>query len=154
MDFERTRLFLRVQEESTSTRGMQSFADADVLGQVQVGQPHSLLLTFIILKLSMGFLHSLVILFILFASRSLALPQKHSPRDKSAPGCKPFRTEFSDLESSQFRPISDQETFKMDNSGLSMFLDRPKGVIGTTHDGRVNDKLADGATMNSTFYMQ
>jgi hypothetical protein len=35
-----------------------------------------------------------------------------------------------------------------------MFLDRPAGTIGTTHDGKVNDKLADGATMNSTFYMQ
>ncbi|KAH8832764.1 glycoside hydrolase family 16 protein [Flagelloscypha sp. PMI_526] len=98
------------------------------------------------------FAQSLVFFLALVNSWTLALPQSYATRANS-PACTPFRTTFSSLASSQFRPISDHETFKVDRSGLSMFLDRPAGTIGTTHDGKVNDKLADGATMNSTFYM-
>lgn len=89
---------------------------------------------------------------VLICSLFLALAQA-LPRVRSN-SCTPFHTTFSDLASSHFRPISDHESFEIASSGLHMFLDRPKGTVAKTNDGKTNDVLADGATMNSTYYMQ
>ncbi|EIN09399.1 glycoside hydrolase family 16 protein [Punctularia strigosozonata HHB-11173 SS5] len=69
-------------------------------------------------------------------------------------GCTPFHTVFTSSEvsasdSAPFVAISPQGSFSAGEEGLRLFLDRPTGKISTT-DG-INDKVADGATINSTF---
>lgn len=75
----------------------------------------------------------------------------------TATSCEPFHSTFppssiSDYNSHSYSPfvaISPPGSYKTGDQGLELFLDKPKGVI-RTKDG-VNDKLADGATVNSTF---
>lgn len=61
--------------------------------------------------------------------------------------CQSFHTSFADLDG--FTPISQHETYGIGANGLELYLRKPEGTIKTA-DG-MNDKISDGATVNSTF---
>ncbi|OSD00131.1 glycoside hydrolase family 16 protein [Trametes coccinea BRFM310] len=48
-----------------------------------------------------------------------------------------------------FVPVSPAGSYQLASDGLQLFLDRPQGKIVTKQN--VNDKVAEGATLNSTF---
>lgn len=66
--------------------------------------------------------------------------------------CEPFSINFSGFQSSEFTryfvPISPAGSYELGSDGLDLYLDRPHGKINTK--GNVNDKVAEGATINST----
>ncbi|KAH9855274.1 concanavalin A-like lectin/glucanase [Lenzites betulinus] len=66
--------------------------------------------------------------------------------------CEPFSINFSGSQSSEFSryfvPISPAGSYELGSDGLDLYLDRPHGKINTK--GNVNDKVAEGATINST----
>jgi len=71
--------------------------------------------------------------------------------------CQPFHSTFAPSDfaldgSAPFTPISPANTYEVSSDGLELFLQRPNGQI-TTHDG-VNDQIASGATINSTFFLE
>lgn len=76
------------------------------------------------------------------------------------PRCQPFSTTFpssavSYIHSSSsslapFVAVSPQGSYQTMQDGLELYMERPGGTI-KTKDG-VNDKTADGATINSTFF--
>ncbi|KAI0365172.1 concanavalin A-like lectin/glucanase [Pilatotrama ljubarskyi] len=67
--------------------------------------------------------------------------------------CEPLQISLSTSQTAQFNrlfvPISPPDSYELDSDGLNLFLDRPNGRIATK--GMVNDKVAEGATINSTF---
>ncbi|PCH44069.1 glycoside hydrolase family 16 protein [Wolfiporia cocos MD-104 SS10] len=68
--------------------------------------------------------------------------------------CQPFQSNFASIDVSNtpvtpFQAISPPDSYSVTANGLELFLTRPKGRI-TTKDG-VNNKIAQGATVNSTF---
>lgn len=67
--------------------------------------------------------------------------------------CEPFSISFQSSRVSEidgsFVAISPPGSYELDSEGLKLFLDRPHGKITTK--GNVNDRIADGATVNSTF---
>ncbi|KAF7790187.1 hypothetical protein EIP86_001139 [Pleurotus ostreatoroseus] len=71
--------------------------------------------------------------------------------------CTPFHSKFpaSDVSSSEnyapFVVVSPPGSYSVDETGLQLYLKKPVGKI-TTKDG-VNNVVADGATVNSTFTM-
>ena len=71
--------------------------------------------------------------------------------------CTPFHSKFpaSDVSSSgnyaPFVVVSPPGSYSVDETGLQLYLKKPVGKI-TTKDG-VNNVVADGATVNSTFTM-
>ncbi|KAI0763829.1 concanavalin A-like lectin/glucanase [Trametes elegans] len=60
-----------------------------------------------------------------------------------------FRTTRSSDFSEYFIATSPPASYELDSDGLQLFLDKPRGKVTT--NGNVNDKTADGATINSTF---
>ncbi|KAK0218185.1 glycoside hydrolase family 16 protein [Armillaria fumosa] len=66
--------------------------------------------------------------------------------------CQPFHTTFPSgsvgLADSPFRAISPPETYETCDNGLAMYLLKPEGAVRRT--GNVNDKIGQGATINST----
>ncbi|KAI0060249.1 concanavalin A-like lectin/glucanase [Artomyces pyxidatus] len=73
--------------------------------------------------------------------------------------CAPFSTTFSPGSvsprssdaSTPFVAVSPEGSYRADGDGLQLYLQRPPGRVTTA--GGVNDKVADGATINSTFVM-
>lgn len=73
--------------------------------------------------------------------------------------CRPFSTTFplSSVSntysnahlSSPFTAISPLGSYQTTHGGLELYLEKPEGEIGTKNG--VNDKIAEGATVNSTF---
>ncbi|KAI0819579.1 concanavalin A-like lectin/glucanase [Trametes gibbosa] len=66
--------------------------------------------------------------------------------------CEPYtvslrRSHAADFEK-HFVPISSSESYELSSDALDLYLDRPRGRITTK--GNVNDKVAEGATINST----
>ncbi|KAI0046721.1 glycoside hydrolase family 16 protein [Auriscalpium vulgare] len=79
---------------------------------------------------------------------------------RTAGNCMPLHTNFSPGSvasrssapgSSPFIAVSPEGSYSTTDGGLKLFLQRPSGKITT--DGGVNDKVAEGATINSTFTM-
>lgn len=72
-------------------------------------------------------------------------------------GCTPFHTTFADgsvarrgsHSSESFVSLSPDGSYEVGSGGLQLFMQKPRGKV--TKSGGVNDKLADGATVNSTF---
>lgn len=65
--------------------------------------------------------------------------------------CQPFHTTFpsgSVGPDSLFRALSPPETYETGDDGLAMYLLKPEGPVKRT--GNVNDKIGQGATINST----
>ncbi|KAI0644293.1 concanavalin A-like lectin/glucanase [Trametes meyenii] len=77
---------------------------------------------------------------------------QHSTR-ADASQCKQFYISLGAAQVADFDrlfiPISPPGSYERDSNGLKLFLDRPQGKITTK--GSVNDKVAEGATINSTF---
>ena len=76
------------------------------------------------------------------------------PRRSSA-RCQPMEVDFAsdgDVSRSQFQAVSPPGSYAADDEGLKLYLEKPRGTV-RTKDG-VNDVVAEGATMNSTFYIQ
>ncbi|KAJ7449671.1 concanavalin A-like lectin/glucanase domain-containing protein [Mycena latifolia] len=76
---------------------------------------------------------------------------EHSPRDTR---CQPLNMMFSDKSASpsfnsRFTPISPERSYALTDKGLEMYLYKPNGPV--TASAGVNDKLGDGATINSSF---
>lgn len=73
----------------------------------------------------------------------------------SNPGCQPFHTTFSSSDAvsrstgTPFIADSPEGSYAVTGQGLELYLDRPQGKI--TRKGGVNNVVADGATVNSTF---
>ncbi|KDQ50393.1 glycoside hydrolase family 16 protein [Jaapia argillacea MUCL 33604] len=67
----------------------------------------------------------------------------------SPTSCHPFRTIFTTSQSDSFIAISPRNSYNMAGDGLHLYLDNPGGDV--TRKGGVNNKVADGATFNSTF---
>ncbi|KAL1942970.1 hypothetical protein VTO73DRAFT_4641 [Trametes versicolor] len=67
--------------------------------------------------------------------------------------CEPLSISFESAPSADvdrsFVAISPPGSYELGSGGLQLFLDRPHGSVTTK--GNVNDKLAEGATINSTF---
>lgn len=75
-------------------------------------------------------------------------------------GCTPFKSSFpsgsvaskeASNPSEPFVALSPDGSWAVGGDGLELYLQRPKGEVNTK-DG-VNDVVADGATVNSTFTM-
>ncbi|SJL03436.1 uncharacterized protein ARMOST_06791 [Armillaria ostoyae] len=68
--------------------------------------------------------------------------------------CQPFHTTFpsgsvsNTGSDSLFRALSPPETYETGDDGLAMYLLKPEGPVKRT--GNVNDKIGQGATINST----
>ncbi|KIY63790.1 hypothetical protein CYLTODRAFT_457813 [Cylindrobasidium torrendii FP15055 ss-10] len=61
--------------------------------------------------------------------------------------CTPFRTDFKTLDG--FHHIGHDNQYALTGNGLELYIERPSGRV-KSKDG-VNDKLATGSTVNSTF---
>ncbi|KAI0351873.1 concanavalin A-like lectin/glucanase [Trametes cingulata] len=76
---------------------------------------------------------------------------RHLTRSSTAQ-CEPFNVTLSVSQGAAFSrlfvPTSPPDSYELDLEGLKLFLDRPNGNIHTK--GRVNDKVSEGATINST----
>ncbi|KAK0189144.1 glycoside hydrolase family 16 protein [Armillaria mellea] len=71
--------------------------------------------------------------------------------EASDSSCNPFHTTFpsgSVGPDSFFRALSPPETYEICDDGLAMYLLKPEGSVKRT--GNVNDKIGQGATINST----
>lgn len=84
-------------------------------------------------------------------------PTYYYPRSS---GCTPFKSSFpsgsvaskeASSPSEPFVALSPDGSWAVGGDGLELYLQRPKGEVNTK-DG-VNDVVADGATVNSTFTM-
>ncbi|KAF8328349.1 concanavalin A-like lectin/glucanase domain-containing protein [Cantharellus anzutake] len=74
---------------------------------------------------------------------------------KTRPSCTPYRSEFrtsSSISQEYFVPVdTPPRSYGFQSPGiLALRLDRPNGRIKTSKG--INDKVADGATLNSTMY--
>ncbi len=67
--------------------------------------------------------------------------------------CTPLSISFDSARAADvdrsFVAISPPGSYELDSDGLQLFLDKPHGSVTTK--GNVNNKLAEGATINSTF---
>lgn len=78
-------------------------------------------------------------------------------RSSPSTSCKPFHSTFSPSEISPpslfynppFVPVSPPGSYAVGNDGLELFMDKPKSRVKTK--GGVNNIVAEGATINSTF---
>ena len=78
-----------------------------------------------------------------------------NPR-RSGSQCEPFHSNFehSDISSNHFAStpfvaISNNDSYSVSQNGLELYLEKPNRPV-KTKDG-VNDVVAEGATVNSTF---
>ncbi|KZT21168.1 glycoside hydrolase family 16 protein [Neolentinus lepideus HHB14362 ss-1] len=86
---------------------------------------------------------------ILLLLSSLLVNAAHLPKPRAA-DCQPLYITFADsFLPRELVPISHSDSYDVSDGGLHMYLERPGGDV-RTKDG-VNDKVADGATFNSTF---
>ncbi|KAJ6610234.1 glycoside hydrolase family 16 protein [Mycena sp. CBHHK59/15] len=79
----------------------------------------------------------------------------HNTRD-SGSQCQSFHTSFDQSSmypspGAHFIPISPEGSYSLTSSGLELYLHKPEGPV-TTATG-VNDKIGNGATINSTFVL-
>ncbi|KAF7370643.1 Glycoside hydrolase family 16 protein [Mycena sanguinolenta] len=95
---------------------------------------------------------SIFLSFLTFIILDLSHALKHTTRET----CQRLdRITFDDSDSasrafySNFIPISPDNSYALTSNGLELYLYKPEGRV-TTSDG-VNDQLANGATINSTF---
>ena len=51
-----------------------------------------------------------------------------------------------------FVALSPPDSYRNTDQGLELYLRRPEGTV--TRKGHTNDKIAEGATINSTFVVQ
>lgn len=82
----------------------------------------------------------------------------YHPRSFNAQ-CQPFHTTFpsssiSNIRHTSYAPtpfiaISEEGSYQTTHGGLELYINKPEGNVRTKHG--VNDKTADGATVNSTF---
>lgn len=61
--------------------------------------------------------------------------------------CTPFRADFKTLDG--FHHLGHDDQYTLSDQGLELYIQRPGGRV-KSKDG-VNDKLATGSTVNSTF---
>lgn len=120
----------------------------------------SLLLDLMAGKLRMLARFSLCLL-LAFDLMSNTKAHSHSRRSslttRSDSQCQPFQSNLgpssvSSDGSKDFVAISPSGSYSTSGNGLELYLKKPKGSI-TTKD-RVNDKIGDGATINSTFTLR
>lgn len=76
---------------------------------------------------------------------------------RSSTQCEPFKSSFasgdvSNSDASPFRVVSPKGSYAETDDGLKLYLEKPHGTVHTKSG--VNDVVAEGATVNSTFYMQ
>ncbi|KAF8219128.1 hypothetical protein L208DRAFT_1427141 [Tricholoma matsutake] len=70
----------------------------------------------------------------------------------SSPRCLPLSTTFSSSSVSSVAPfvaITPRHSYQTTQAGLELYMERPQGAIKSKNG--VNDKIAEGATVNSTF---
>lgn len=78
----------------------------------------------------------------------------------SRSSCTPFKSTFgsgsvgskgSSSSSEPFVAVSPEGSWALGEGGLELYMEKPKGDVKT--EGGINDVVADGATVNSTFTM-
>ncbi|KAI0070047.1 glycoside hydrolase [Panus rudis PR-1116 ss-1] len=89
---------------------------------------------------------------------ALAIDPKAIYTRRSSSSCQPFQSDFrsgdvSRSSNSPFVAISPMGSYKVGGNGLELYLDKPSGQIKTKIEEGVpvNEKVAEGATVNSTF---
>jgi hypothetical protein len=103
----------------------------------------------------MQLVHAFLFFLILGIANSVDAGVMHTRR--SSARCQPFQTSFSSGDdvstssSSPLRIVGSTDSYSVDDDGLKLYLEKPPGTVHTK-DG-VNDVVAEGATVNSTFYM-
>ncbi|GJE90396.1 glycoside hydrolase family 16 protein [Phanerochaete sordida] len=98
--------------------------------------------------------HALLLVLILGTANSVDAAVVETRRSSSS--CQPFESSFlaSDLsryDDTSFRVVSPPGSVVTSSRGLELYLEKPRGLVHTK-DG-VNDVVAEGATVNSTFTM-
>lgn len=100
-------------------------------------------------------LHALLLVLVLGTLHSVDAAVVEARR--SSPSCQPMNVTFSSSSdvsgspSSPFQGISPEGSYSTDETGLKLYLEKPHGTVHTK--GGINDIVAEGATVNSTFYM-
>lgn len=102
----------------------------------------------------MQILHALLVFLVLGTLNSVDARVAHA-RGSSAQ-CQPFHTSFapSDVSTSPTSPflaVSPDGSYSVTDKGLQLFMDKPGGTVHTK--GGINDVVAEGSTVNSTFYL-
>jgi hypothetical protein len=96
--------------------------------------------------------HALLLLLILGTANSVDAVAVKTRRSSSS--CQPFKSSFASSDVSKygdtpFRVVSPEGSVSLGDGGLKLFLEKPRVKVHTK-DG-VNDVVAEGATVNSTF---
>lgn len=85
-------------------------------------------------------------------------PAYYSHSSRSS--CTPFKSTFgsgsvgskgTSSSSEPFVAVSPDDSWALGSGGLELYMEKPKGDVKT--EGGINDVVADGATVNSTFTM-
>ena len=102
----------------------------------------------------MQIVHALLVFLVLGTLNSVDAVAVKSRRTSSR--CQPFKTSFASSDvsrswNSSFRVVSPERSYSTSDKGLQLFMEKPAGIVHTK-DG-VNDTVAEGATVNSMFYM-
>jgi len=94
-------------------------------------------------------------------SEVLCSPSRAAPKSPTKPAlartvsqCTPMVENFqsSKLPPSWIELSSNSQAYKMNpGGGVNLFLNPPAGSVSTSADGKTNDKLGDGSTLNSTY---
>lgn len=98
--------------------------------------------------------HALLLLLILGTANSVDAALVKTRRPSSS--CRSFQSSFTSSDVSRygdapFRVVSPENSVSTGSEGLQLYLEKPRGTVHTK-DG-VNDIVAEGATVNSTFTM-
>lgn len=103
---------------------------------------------------------TLIVCFLVLLLHSWSAFAASAPGRRSSSDCTPSQTRFSspaDVSTSslfyspRFVAVSHSSSFAVDHDGLQLYMDKPKSEVKTK--GGINNIVAEGATVNSTFVL-
>jgi hypothetical protein len=112
-------------------------------------------LAFVIPAVMQLIIHTLALLSLVyfrshFTVFAASIPASQNAR-RSSSQCQPFYSTF-DISHGSYTPfvgVSPRGSYGVDSNGLALYLEKPKQHVKTKNG--VNDVVAEGATINSTF---
>ena len=101
-------------------------------------------------------LHALLLILVLGTLHSVNVDAAIVEARRSSSQCQSMKTSFpaDDVAWSPdapFQVVSPEGSYSVDEDGLKLYLEKPRAMVHTK--GGVNNIVAEGATVNSTFYM-
>ena len=101
-------------------------------------------------------LHALLLILVLGTLHSVDVDAVVVETRRSSSQCEPINTNFTASDVSRsldvpFQVVSPEGSYSVNNEGLKLYLEKPQTTVHTK--GGINDVVAEGATVNSTFYM-